>query len=120
MRGPTDVGFIVKISDSRVKAGTRTFKVAVNGAEKKAIMQGFGEVDLKEGAITFSIEGGHSDIESQEAAWEQFRVVLDEPMMDIVAVSPNGKTFDFFVSDASGLLDIETHGLIGTFLCQFV
>ena len=47
MRGSTDLGFIVKIKDSRVKSGQRVFKIKVEGAEKKAQIAGFGDVDME-------------------------------------------------------------------------
>lgn len=47
MRGGTDLGFLMKIKDDRVKSGQRVFKVKVYGAEKKANIAGFGEVDMQ-------------------------------------------------------------------------
>ena len=80
IRGHTDVGFIIKTADRRVKKGTRLFKNVVYGDRKKAVMDGFGEVDINKGAMTFSVTAqGHSDIESEEAEHEQFRIILDNP-----------------------------------------
>ena len=47
MRGGTDLGFLVKIKDGRVKSGVRVFKIKVDGAEKKAELAGFGQVDMQ-------------------------------------------------------------------------
>lgn len=49
VRGGTDLGFIAKIKDERVKSGQRMFKIKVNGAAKKAEIAGFGEVDMQGG-----------------------------------------------------------------------
>ena len=47
MRGGTDLGFLVKIKDGRVKSGVRVFKIKIDGAEKKAELAGFGQVDMQ-------------------------------------------------------------------------
>lgn len=47
VRGSTDLGFAMKIKDSRVKSGQRVFKMKVDGGAKKADIAGFGEVDMK-------------------------------------------------------------------------
>lgn len=108
-----DVGIIVKAVERRVKAGRRFFKHLIHGETKKAIMEGFGEVDIKQGAITFSLMNGHSNIESQKSAHEQFRLILDKPKTDILIISHNGRTFNVYVEDCSGLVTIDMHGLIG-------
>ena len=54
-RGHTDIGIIVKALDSRVKSGTRVFKSIVDGTNKKATMESFGEVDMQKGSILFSV-----------------------------------------------------------------
>ena len=112
-RGFGDIGMIIKAVDRRVKAGKRYFKHLIYGERKKAIMQGFGEVDMNGGAVTFSVRDGHSNIESQQSAHEQFRLKLDKPQTDIVIISSNGHTFDVYVEDITGLIGIEMHGLIG-------
>lgn len=113
MRGFGDIGMIIKAMDRRIKAGKRFFKHLIYGERKKAIMQGFGEVDMKGGAILFSLKDGHSNIESQQSAHEQFRLKLDKPQADIFIVSNNGHTFNVYVEDSTGLVGIEMHGLIG-------
>ena len=47
MRGGTDLGFLVKIKDARVKSGQRVFKIKVDGGAKKAEIAGFGAVDMQ-------------------------------------------------------------------------
>ena len=47
VRGGTDLGFLLKIKDDRVKNRQRVFKIKVYGAEKKAEFAGFGQVDMK-------------------------------------------------------------------------
>lgn len=47
MRGSTDLGFVMKIKDDRVKSGQRVFKMKVEGGARKADIAGFGEVDMK-------------------------------------------------------------------------
>lgn len=113
MRGFGDIGIIVKAVERRVKAGRRFFKHLIHGGKKKAIMEGFGEVDIKQGAITFSLMNGHSNIESQKSAHEQFRLILDKPKTNILLISHNGNTFNVYVEDCSGLVTIDMHGLIG-------
>ena len=54
-RGHTDIGFMIKALDSRVKTGKRLFKAVVDGRNKKAMMENFGEVDMKKGSVTFSV-----------------------------------------------------------------
>ena len=54
-RGHTDIGFMIKALDSRVKSGKRLFKAVVDGRNKKAMMENFGEVDMKKGSVTFSV-----------------------------------------------------------------
>lgn len=115
-RGFSDIGVTVKAVDKRIKAGRRFFKHLVYGSRKKAIMEGFGEVDLNKGAITFSLMDGHSNIESQQSRHEKFRVMLDKPKTDILAVASNGHTFNIYVEDCSGLVRVDMHGLIGKLL----
>lgn len=112
-RGHTDLGFVIRVNDDRVKSGVRLFKAVVDSRKRRAIMGGFGEVDMHNGAITFTVRGAHSDIESQEARNEMFRVVIDQPVAEVRAVSPDGNFFEFYVDDCSGLCQVETHGLIG-------
>ena len=47
VRGGTDLGFLMKIRDRRVKNGQRVFKIKVYGAEKKTEIAGFGQVDMQ-------------------------------------------------------------------------
>ena len=54
-RGHTDIGITVKALDNRVKSGTRVFKATVDGVNKRATMESFGEVDLQKGSILFSV-----------------------------------------------------------------
>lgn len=113
IRGFGDIGMIIKAVDRRVKQGKRFFKHLIYGEKKKVIMHGFGEVDLNKGAISFSLQRGHTNIESQQSQHEQFRLTLDKPQTDIVIVSHNGHTFNVYVEDSTGLLGIDIHGLIG-------
>ena len=117
-RGFNDIGVIVKAVDKRIKVGRRFFKHLVYGEKKKAIMEGFGEVDLNKGSITFGLMDGHSNIESQQSPYEKFRVVLDKPKTDILAVARNRHTFNVYVEDCSGLVKVEMHGLIGEQILQ--
>ncbi len=112
-RGFNNIGVIVKAVDKRIKVGRRFFKHLIYGGKKKAIMEGFGEVDMNKGAITFSLLNGHSNIESQQSPHEKFRVILDKPKTDILAVASNGNTFNVYVEDCSGLVKVDIHGLIG-------
>lgn len=112
-RGFNDIGVIVKAVDKRIKVGKRFFKHVVYGGKKKAVMEGFGEVDLNKGAITFSLMNGHSNIESQQSPHEKFRVILDKPRTNILAVASNGNTFNVYVEDCLGLVKVDMHGIIG-------
>lgn len=112
-RGFGDLGMTMKAVDRRVRSGKRFFKHLIYGEKKKAIMEGFGEVDLDKGAVTFALNNGHSNIESQQSAHEKFRLILDKPKTDILAVSSNGHTFNVYVEDGSGLMGIDMHGIIG-------
>jgi len=76
-------------------------------------MGGFGEVDLNNGAVTFTVNEGRSSIESQQSARETFQVVMDKPRMDVLMASDNGHTFNVYVEDGSGLVGIETGGILG-------
>lgn len=118
IRGFGDVGMIIKAVDRRIKMGKRFFKHLIYGEKKKAIMQGFGEVDLKRGAISFSLLDGHSNIESQQSPHEMFSLTLDKPQTNIVIISSNGHTFNVYVEDCTGLLGIDMHGLIGEHTTQ--
>lgn len=111
--GNSDIGMLVVISDSRVSTGKRTFKSVVDGRSKKARMSGFGEVDMHQGSVCFSLAGGHTNIESEHSAHEKFRVVLDQPRVDVHAVASDGRFFDVFIKDGTGLVERSAHGLIG-------
>lgn len=113
IRGFGDVGMMIKAVDRRIKVGRRYFKHLIYGEKKKAIMEGFGEVDMNKGAIAFSLLNGHSNIESQQSPHEQFRLTLDKPQTDILIISSNGHTFNVYVEDCSGLVGIDMHGLLG-------
>lgn len=113
-RGFVDFGMIIKAVDRRVKSGKRFFKHLIYGEKKKAVLGGFGEVDMKNGAITFSLDNGHSNIESQDSPHEKFKLVMDKPRADVEVVSSNGHTFDVYVEVSAGLVGIDMHGLIGT------
>jgi hypothetical protein len=113
MRGFVDIGMIIKAVDRRLKVGKRFIKHFIYGEKKKAVMQGFGEVDLNRGAISFAMKNGHSNIESQQSAHEQFRLTLDKPKTDILIISSNGHTFNVYVEDCSGLIGMDMHGVIG-------
>ena len=112
-RGFSDIGMTIKTVDRRVRAGKRYFRHTIYGEKKKAILGGFGEVDINKGSITFSLKDGHSNIESQQSAQESFRLVMDKPLTDILMVSSNGQTYNVYVEDTSGLVHIDIHGLIG-------
>ena len=112
-RGFSDIGFIIKSVDKRVRGGKRFFKHLIYGERKRAVMDGFGEVDITKGAVTFTLRNGHSNIESQVSDHETFRVVLDKPKCNIVVVSSNGHTFNAYIEDGVGLLGVNMHGLIG-------
>ena len=113
IRGFTDVGVYIKSVESRSKGGTRMFKHSVYGSKEKVVLERFGEVDMHRGAIGFTLEEGHSNIESENSKHEQFRVVMDKPKCDIRMISGDGRTFSVYVEDLSGLVGINTHGLIG-------
>lgn len=115
-RGFGNIGMIVKAVDRRVRAGKRYFRHMIYGEKKKAILGGFGEVDLNGGAITFTLEDGHSNIESQQSPHEKFRLIMDKPKAEVLVVSSNGHTYSVYVEDGSGLEGIDMHGLIGE--CQ--
>ena len=116
VRGSSDIGMLVEITDPRVSSGKRRFKAVVDGRTKKARMSGFGEVDMRHGSVSFSLANGHTNIESEDSVHEEFHVVLDKPKMDISAVSHDGRYFDVFVKDGSGLMTSGAHGLIGEIL----
>ena len=104
----------MKIEDSRVRSGIRVFKATVDGAKKKAVLAGFGEVDMRGGAVTFSIDSsGHSSIESGEAEHEQFSLEMEQPLVAVWAVSSDGLTYNVYVEKGSGLWEEPTHGIIG-------
>lgn len=115
-RGFSDIGMLVKAVDTRWKGGKRVFKHVVNGGKMKASLEGFGEMDIHKGSILFSIDKGHSNIESQESRYETFRVAMDKPVLDLKAVSGDGHTFSVYVDDSTGLHSIGIHGLIGEFI----
>lgn len=111
--GNSDIGMLVVISDSRVSSGKRTFKSVVDGQTRKARISGFGEVDMHQGSVCFSLAGGHTNIESEHSIHEEFRVILDKPRVDIRAIASDGHFFDVFVKDGTGLVERGAHGLIG-------
>ncbi len=112
-RGFTDLGVLVKAVDTRWKGGKRVFKHSVNGGKMKATLDGFGEMDIRKGSLLFGIDKGHSNIESEAAKHETFKVVMDRPTLELTAVSGNEHTFNVYVEKSSGLRSIGIHGLIG-------
>ena len=112
-RGFGDIGVIVKAIDKRIRGGRRYFKHLIYGEKKKAIMDGFGEVDMKGGAIVFTLRNGLTNIESVESPHDKFRLILDKPKSDVTVVSTDGHTFNVYVEDNSGFKSIDVHGLIG-------
>lgn len=112
-RGFSNIGMIIKAVDRRVRAGKRFFRHTIYGEKKKAILGGFGEVDMNKGAITFTLDNGHSSIESQQSPHEQFRLVMDKPKTEVLLISSNGHTYNVYVEGSSGLVGIDMHGLIG-------
>lgn len=113
VRGFSDVGILVKAVDHKWKGGKRVFKHMVLGRKMKAMLDGFGEIDMHHGSVLFGINQGHTNIESQESRYETFRVTMDKPLLDLRAVSSDGSTFAVYVDDSSGLRMIGVHGLIG-------
>ena len=120
LRGFSDIGMLVKAVDTRWKGGKRVFKHVVNGGKMKAALEGFGEMDMRKGSILFSVDKGHSNIESEESKYETFRVVMDKPALDLKAVSDDGHTFSVYVDDSTGLRSIGIHGLIGELVIYYV
>lgn len=114
-RGFSDIGVLIKAVDKRVRGGKRYFKHLIYEKKKKAILEGFGDMDMNKGAITFTLNNGHSDIESQECPHEEFRVIMDKPQCNVRAVSIDGQTFNVYSEDSFGLMAIDVHGLIGQF-----
>lgn len=112
-RGFTDIGVLVKAVDSRLKGGKRIFRHRVNGHKMKAILDGFGEMDLRKGSLLFGIDKGHSNIESEAAKHETVKIVMDKPVLELSAISADGSTFNVYVENPSGLVSIGAHGLIG-------
>ena len=109
----TDIGIVIQTADDRVKFGTRIFRHVIHGDRKKAIMHGFGEVDIERGRVIFTLEDSHSNIASEQSIYEEFGIVLDRPKAEVRAVSFDHKGFSVFVENFEGLADTETHGLLG-------
>ncbi len=76
-------------------------------------MDGFGEVDLDKGTVVFNLHNGRSNIESQQSPHERFSVNLDKPKCTITVVSDDKNTYHAYIQDGSGLVSIDTHGIIG-------
>lgn len=112
-RGFSDVGVLIKAVDKRVRGGKRYFKHLIYEEKRKAILEGFGEMDLNNGVVIFNLKDGHSNIESQESAHEEFRIIMDKPQCNIRTVSTNGHTFNVYIEGSFGLMGIDMHGLIG-------
>ena len=112
-RGFTDLGVLVKAVDKRWKGGKRIFKHSVDGGKMKATLDGFGEMDIRKGSLLFGIDKGHSNIESEAAKYETFKVVMDRPVLELTAVSGDEHTFNVYVENSKGLRSIGIHGLIG-------
>ena len=117
-KGFTEVGMIIRSVDKRMRGGSRLFKHRVSGPKKKAFLEKFGEVDIRQGAVIFGLDQeGHSSIESEQAKHETFQLTLGKPKITVKAVSGNGNTFSIYVDDSSGLVSSGSHGLIGKQLC---
>ncbi len=115
-RGFTDLGVLVKAVDSRLRGGKRVFKHRVNGGKMKAVLDGFGEMDLRKGSLFFGIDKGHSNIESESAKYETVKIGMDKPVLGLTAISTDDTTFNVYVEDSSGLRSIGIHGLIGEYM----
>ena len=69
---------------------------------------------LTGGAVAFTVDReGHSNIESSEATREQIIVAMESPKVKVWGVSGDGVTYNVYVEELSGLLDIPTHGILG-------
>ena len=56
---------------------------------------------------------GHSNIESSEATHEQFTITMESPKVKVWAVSGDRVTYNVYVQDNSGVMDIPSHGILG-------
>ena len=64
--------------------------------------------------MEFSIDReGHSNIESSEALNEQFTISMESPKVKVWAVSGDGVTYNVYIEERAGLLDMPTHGILG-------
>ena len=64
--------------------------------------------------MEFSIDkDGHTNIESSEAVREQFVVSMESPKVTVWAVSGDRVTYNVYVEESAGLVDIPTHGILG-------
>ena len=62
----------------------------------------------------FSVDSeGHSNIESVEAEHEQFTVSMESPKVTVWAVSRDRVTYNVYIEEGAGLLDIPSHGILG-------
>ena len=115
-KGFTEVGVTIHSIDRRLKGGSRLFRHSVSGPKKKAFLEKFGEVDIRHGAVVFSLDqAGRSSIENEQAKHETFQVTMEKPQVSVKAVSGDGQTFNIYVTNTSGLVSSGCHGLIGIF-----
>ena len=74
------------------------------------------------GEVEFSVDReGHSSIESSESPNEQITITMETPLVKVWGVSRDRVTYDVYITESSGLIDIPTHGILGGFLallCQ--
>ena len=64
--------------------------------------------------MEFSVDGdGHSNIESSESEYEQVIVSMESPKVTVWAVSRDRATYNVYIEEDSGLLDIPSHGILG-------
>ena len=113
-KGFTEVGVMIRSIDKRMRGGSRLFKHRVSGPKKKAYLEKFGEVDIRHGAVVFSVDHeGHSSIESEQAKHETFQLTLEKPNFNVKAVSGDGSSFNIYVYNSSGLMGSGSHGLLG-------
>lgn len=58
---------------------------------------------------------GHSNIESSEAAHEMITVSMESPKVKVWGVSSDRVTYNVYIEESSGIIDIPTHGIIGQY-----
>ena len=66
------------------------------------------------GEVEFSVDSeGHSNIESSESPHEQITVTMETPLVKVWGVSTDRVTYNVYITESSGLIDIPTHGILG-------